>query len=95
MKANDELMDVVEDIYSEMYERAEPGADYEELKEEAPCDPPIYKRHYLDADTQDDIIEKHLDENSISGVDRSKVSMTVNLGAAPITSKENRVEIDD
>lgn len=94
MSANNEIEQIVEDIYTEMYVNAEPSANYQRLKQKAPLDPPIYKRHYLDIDTQEEIIQNHLDNSDLSERERDKVRFNVNLGAAPITSKDGRTEAE-
>jgi len=85
---NPEISRVIHMILDEMYEKAEPGMDYRQaLRDGERGDgKPRYLLHYLDEETQKEILKKHTED--LREWKASKVSIGVHLGAAPTTKKE-------
>lgn len=73
-------------IMDELYEKAEPGMDYRQALRQGDREDerPRYLLHYLDEDTQQEIIEKHVED--LKSWKADKVRNTVHLGAAPCTN---------
>lgn len=83
------------DIMTSLYSEAVPGVkmdSLEDLVEEAdnPGEgPPIYLRHFLDEDTQEEMIEDVLDEYEIEReYDQFEAKKAVFLGSGPSTNLE-------
>lgn len=92
MKDDEELWEICKDIYRELYEKATPPADFDELKngklaKESDRSRP-YNDHYLAEDKQQSIIENHIEEHSLREPDARKVRKEITLGASPAGQKQ-------
>mgnify|MGYP000684079275 CR=1 FL=1 len=83
------------DIMTELYSEAVPGVELDSLEdmvEEADQPeegPPIYLKHFLDEDTQEDFMEDILDEYGIErDYDQFQAKKAVFLGSGPSTNLE-------
>lgn len=87
----DEWSDAYHDVLNTLYSAATPGLDYESLDPGDLVDeePPTYLRHYLDADTQEELIEDVLDDYEIPESLYFEAKKSVLLSAGPSTSIEN------
>lgn len=85
---NPAMSRVVHMILDEMYIKAEPGMDYRQALRDGDRDDgkPRYLLHYLDQETQEEIVEKHTED--LKGWKAEKVKNTIHLGAAPTTIRE-------
>lgn len=79
-----DLQEVVYDILQEVYEEAEPGLDFEDLREN-PEDYPDdwYSQHYLDEEREREILHKHLEKHDLTEQEESSVTFTVILDMGP------------
>lgn len=79
-----DLQEVVYDILQEVYEEAEPGLDFEDLREN-PEDYPDdwYSQHYLDEEREREILEKHLEKHDLTEREESQITFTVILDMGP------------
>lgn len=94
MKQNQNLWEICENIYTELYKKAEPSADFNKLKktklnpEHNPSDQKPFLDYYLDQDKQDQTIEKHLKQHNLNKLEKRKIRTEIHLGAAPAGSKK-------
>ena len=93
MKEDEQLRNVCEDIYRELYQKAQPSADFDQLKKtklnkEKNSDPEAYLDHYLPQQQQTEIIEKHCKKHNLKDWQKDKVRTTIHIGAAPAGSKK-------
>jgi len=87
----DEWSDAYHDVLDTLYSEATPGLDYSSLEpgELVDEEPPTYLQHYLDAETQEDLIEDVLDDYEIPENLYFEAKKSVLLSAGPSTSLEN------
>lgn len=88
----DEWSEAYHDILDTLYNEATPGLDYQALEPGELADregPPTYLRHYLDAETQEELIEDVLDDYEIPETLYFEAKKSVLLSAGPSTSLEN------
>ncbi|AGM11532.1 hypothetical protein M199_gp134 [Halogranum tailed virus 1] len=72
------------DILNEMYEQAEPGLDFDDLREnpdEYPDD--WYSRHYLSDEESERILEKHMEQYDLTESERSSLRWECILNKGP------------
>lgn len=87
MKTRKQMVRTVRDIYREMYAKATPQADFDELMRKG-----ITKKegwfmsYYLDEEIQETIIKKHC--KGCSGREKMRISGEVNLGSSPTSIKK-------
>ena len=88
------LEKIVLDIYRELYENSEPKADFDHLMKTSPLnefnqiDIP-FMDYEIDQDIMDNIIEKHIKRNKISGYNAKQIKTTVYLGCSPKSKLKN------
>jgi hypothetical protein len=87
-----EWSEAYDEILSELYQEATPGLDYDRLdsvsERDTEDEPPLYLQHYLDGDSQEDIIEDVLDGYSIPEERYFDAKKAVLLSKGPSTSLE-------
>jgi hypothetical protein len=81
-----DLEKVAYDALREIYRKAEPGIDFDDVLEN-PEDygENWYLNHKLHADRQEEILEKHLDKHNLSERERRSVRMAVILDYGPFS----------
>jgi hypothetical protein len=88
-----EWSEAYDEILSELYQEATPGLDYDSLDPRSERDtedePPLYLQHYLDADTQEEVIEGVLDDYSIPEERYFDAKKAVLLSKGPSASLGN------
>jgi len=79
-----DLEELVNDICREMYEEAEPGLDWDDLRKN-PDDYPddYFERHYLGRERQREIFDEHCEDHDLTKREHSQLTTTVILGYAP------------
>ncbi len=83
------LADICMDIYREMYRRAEPSVDFDEIVARGEgAKPDWFMNYYLSIDEQEKIVRKHT--KGLSDRDYGRVSITVLFGCAL-----NSVKLDE
>jgi len=89
----EEWSEAYDEILSELYSEATPGLDYDSLDPVSERDsedmPPMYLQHYLDGDSQEEIIEDVLDDYSIPEERYFDAKKAVLLSKGPSTSLGN------
>jgi len=84
MKSDKQLMDICLDIYREMYSKATPPADFDEMMKSGETSQEGFFMNYtLPFDEHDEILEKHMKLNKLTKYERKKVSTTIYLGCSP------------
>ena len=90
MKSNEKLWQICLDIYREMYQRATPSADFDELmKNGTAYKEGFFNDYVLAKDVQEEIIQKHVGKHRLSLYDAKRVSVKVHLGCSPRVSKKD------
>lgn len=86
----EEWSEAYDEILTELYSEATPGLDYDSLdpvsERDTDDEPPMYLQHYLDGDSQEEIIEDVLDDYSIPQNLYFNAKRDVLLGKGPSTS---------
>ena len=80
-----ELQEIAYDIMREMYDEAEPGLDWDDLREnpdEYPDD--WYSQHYLPSERQREILDKHIEKHDLTEKEESSLSWTCILDLGPV-----------
>lgn len=78
---------VLWDIYTEMYQRSEPPAVFEELVDKYKgTDVQFYKDHYLPMETQEEIMNKHLSKSKLSKYLKQSIRASIFLGVSPTSA---------
>lgn len=75
---------ITDKILEQMYEEAEPGLDFMDLRDnpsEYPDD--WYDQHHLDNERQQEIIEEHCSQHDLTQRERSSVEITCILNYGP------------
>jgi len=81
--------DIVFEVYRKMYKEATPKADFDKLFESRKtAKPNWFMKHYLNEDRQQEILNEVGKKYKLSKRDRHKLSVEINLGSAPVGSKE-------
>lgn len=82
-----ELIELRNDILSEMYRHATPPLDFSMvLQDPTKMDEQWYKDHHLPAKKQEEIFEKHISDTSLTTQEETSLRMDIFLGAAPNTA---------
>lgn len=88
---DEELKEVAFDALREMYSKAEPPLDFDEVVDN-PNDQPDdwYQRHYLDSERQQEIFTKHVEnyERDLTSSEHAGLSLTCITSLGPTGSKE-------
>ena len=81
--------DIIMDIYREMYSRATPKADFDELIRTGEAKKSLFfQNYYLDGETQEEIIMKHCKKFGLSGLQIDRIKTQVHLGCSPTEIKK-------
>ena len=84
MKSDKKLLEIVLNIYQEMYNKASPKANFKELMKKGITKQPNWFMDYiLDEAKQMDIIDKHCKKNKLTKREKEKIHFTVMLGCSP------------
>ena len=88
------LQDAVLDCYRELYKKATPSADFDELVANAPLNNEgkkviDYNAYKLDRFTYEDIVEKHIKKNKLKGPIARGFSIEMYLGCGPTTNMDD------
>lgn len=84
---DEELLEIAYDILREMYDEAEPSADFDDIRlnpDDYPDD--WYAQHYLPGDKQQEILDKHLAEHNLNDGEERQVTMTCILHYGPAST---------
>lgn len=82
-----ELDEIVDNILVQMYEEAEPGLDFHDLKEnpdEYPED--WYSQHVLSAERQREIVDEHTEGENLTDSEHTSVVFSTILNYGPRSS---------
>jgi len=87
----DDLQELAYDILREMYDEAEPGLDWDDLREnpdEYPDD--WYSQHYLSDERQREIFDKHVEGETLTDDEHTSLVMTciLDLGPSNVASED-------
>jgi len=80
MKGDKKLWEICLEIYKELYQEAEPHADFNQLEK---TKPDWFMKFYLAEERQIEIIERILKEKRCNKYDRQCIRNEVYLGCAP------------
>ena len=92
MKLN-KIEQIVWNIYRELYQNAEPKADFDELFNNAELNESgqriiPFENYFIDEDLAKEIVEKHLKGRRLTPLSKSAVKANVYLGVAPAFKKK-------
>ena len=77
------------DIFREMYAKADPPANLDELiKSGVSKKENFFMNYYLPEEEQIEIIDKHIRKHKLSKYEKEIISVTVNLGPSPTSIKK-------
>lgn len=83
------LVELCKEIYRQMYEEAEPSANFDELMDKGvTTGPDWFMGYFLEPERQQEIIEEHCDNHKLSQRERDIVELNILLGAAPNSSRK-------
>ena len=89
MKTNEDLWEICMDIYREMYSKASPKANFDDMiKKKITQKEGWFLKYCLDENEQRKIVQKHCKKHRLSERDAYKISIEVNLGCAPTSVKK-------
>ena len=72
------------DIYREMYSKATPPADFNEMMKTGETQQEGFFMNYeLSITEHDEILERHIKLNKLNEYERRQVSFTIHLGCSP------------
>jgi hypothetical protein len=85
------LFDAAMDCYRELYKKATPSADFDELVANAPLNERgqkvvDYNAYKLDRFTYEDIVEKHIKRNKLKTFEAKGFRIEMYLGCGPTTN---------
>jgi hypothetical protein len=82
----EKLIAIMDAIYTEMYEKADPPANFAELKKKyAGTEYQVWRDHSLSMVEQEKIIARHCDIKGITNWEKQKIHTSVLLGCSPIS----------
>lgn len=89
MRRKDKLLDIVYDIYREMYQRAEPSADFDLLVETAEVVDGKkvipYTSYKIDDNLMMEILNRHLSNHKLTRQEKDAIKFEVLLGVSPMS----------
>ena len=89
MKTNKQLLKICMDIYTELYKKAQPSADFKKLIKSGETQKPNwFSKYYLDDKELRAIIDKHIKKHKLNTKDKKAVDFEVWLGCSPTCFKE-------
>lgn len=99
-RSKKKLFEVCMDIYRELYANSTPPANFDELVEKAETDSHgkkiiPYDDYYLDRNAYDEIVNKHIKLNKLTGYDEKSVRFEAYLGCGPTSSENKKIEIEE
>lgn len=84
-----DLKKIRNDILREMYRKAEPSLDFDEvLKNENTFEDDWYKNHKLESDKQESILKKHFEEHNLNKRERLTLRSECILNLGPSTPEK-------
>jgi hypothetical protein len=88
MKSDPALWDICMDIYRELYRKAEPPRDFDDIITSGEGKIPLwFQKYYLDQKIQDNIIECHIKKHKLTEYESSKIHFEMYLGCSPLGIK--------
>ena len=88
MRSKKFLDNICKEIYRQMYEEAEPPADFDELVNKGITkEPNWFMNYYLPIDRQEEIIREFIKKYKCSPYEERKIRETIYLGSAPNSNK--------
>jgi hypothetical protein len=83
------LSDIVIEVYRELYKNSEPKADFNEMMKTGETKKEgFFENYYLEQDRQQEIMDEVMSRYKLSKYEKHDISVNVNLGCSPNTSKE-------
>ncbi len=90
MKSNKALWKICSDIYREMYSKAEPAGDWDDMMEKGITQKEnFFRAYYLPDEQHIEILDRHCKINKLTKREANSVSFSVNLGSGP-SSRNNK-----
>lgn len=80
VRKDEEFIEIVWDIYRDMYLVADPPADFDELVRSGG---EFYNKHFISEKDFDEIISNNLNGKRLKDVEKTKIINTVTLGCSP------------
>jgi len=84
MKTDKRLWNICREIYKELFRKARPSRDFDDIEK---CGegkkPNWFMKYYLPQETQTKIIEHHIKKHKLTGDEQKKVRFEMYLGCAP------------
>ena len=91
LRSDEYLWNICMNIYREMYKKATPSANFDELiKKGITKKENWFMKYYLPIEEQKKIVEKHLKKHKCSKIERDKINFEIWLGCSPSGYKKVR-----
>ena len=85
---NQRLWNICMDIYRELYAKADPPADFDELIKSGEAKrQKFFMNYYLSEENTERIVEEHIKKNKLKKHDAELVRAEIYLGASPTSVK--------
>lgn len=92
---DDKIIAIIDAIYTEMYAKATPSADFAELKKKyGGTDYDVFRDHVLSFDEQEEIIKRHCNNKRLRDFEKKQIRNSVLLGCAPIYKKNEEKDTE-
>lgn len=86
MVTDNKLVEICIDIYKELYSKATPKADFNELRKTGEVkQKDFFMKYYLSQEEQAKIIEAHIKKNNLDFIDATQMRIALNMGHSPNT----------
>jgi hypothetical protein len=93
MKTPNQLWKIVMDIYRELYKKASPKSDFDELIKSGEAKKEwFFHNYHIPQRVEDEIIEKHIKKNRLFGLEANIVRTEVYLGCSPCSCEGRNPE---
>ena len=83
---NNKAVEIILEVYRELYKAAEPSVDFDAIWRIME-DKPFYMYFYLPQEKQDRIIREVCNKYKLTRTDRKSIEISVFFGAAPLSVK--------
>ncbi|MFC1723339.1 hypothetical protein ACFL0V_04320 [Nanoarchaeota archaeon] len=85
------LAEICLDIYRELYQKAEPSADFDVLVETGvTAKPDWFDNYYLSREEQQEILDRHCDKYDLTDREYFRIEMNIFFGGSPTMHKEDK-----
>lgn len=84
-----EIEELQKKILNELYDKAEPPADFDNIRNNPDKQPDDwYQHHYLPSNKQEEIFDKHTEDAPLTNSQRTSLALTCITSLGPTSNKE-------